>query len=186
LHFFIVLEDGIKREECLKRGAIVAGLFKKVKVYLRADLCAAHTAKAWRHKGRCVTDEEFEKGAAKSVKKRQTKNVKARAALLADSLRTVADNEVLGDELKVDDGLEELYGEHQTVAWSPPRVGPNDVIPVNEVSDYRYESIQQFIFTPKITNTLTTFQFSSRTLGFILSLPPFSIIMLSWIFSILG
>jgi xeroderma pigmentosum group C-complementing protein len=39
----------------------------------------------------------------------------------------------------LEDGMDSLYGEWQTDAWSPPPVGPMDAIPVNEYKNVELE-----------------------------------------------
>jgi len=107
-------------------------MFKGELVYKRSDASTALTARKWLYDGRKVKQEELSKP-AKIVKARKKPVPKGFQALESYGATTSdqADGLNLHDKDE-DEGKNKLYGVWQTKKWSPPRVGPNDRIPVNE------------------------------------------------------
>ena len=110
----------------------MCGMFKGELVYKRSDAITALTAKKWLYDGRKVKQGELPKP-SKIVKARKKPVPKGFQALESYGATTSdqADGLNLHDKDE-DDGKNKLYGVWQTKKWSPPRVGPNDRIPVNK------------------------------------------------------
>eukprot|EP00980_Cylindrotheca_fusiformis_P030376 scaffold24732_cov162-Cylindrotheca_fusiformis.AAC.1 len=121
------------------------GIFKGEMVYRRTDVEQALAEKKWLYLGRKVKRSEV---------KRPIKRVKARkkstkAGFKALKTYGVGASNDGGDEFKkkqleageadLEDGMEDIYASWQTDPWSPPPVGPNDPIPVNEFNNVELE-----------------------------------------------
>jgi xeroderma pigmentosum group C-complementing protein len=135
-HPLYVIPSVLKSQEVLAPGARkrICGIFKGEMVYKRIDASKAYMAKKWLYNGRKVQDNELPKP-AKIVKARKKPIQKGFQAL--SSYGTTTDHQDVDLKLKLnpleeDDGNNKLYGIWQTKKWSPPYVGPNDKIPVND------------------------------------------------------
>ena len=95
-------------------------------MYKRSDASTALTAKKWLYDRRKVKQGELSKP-AKIVKARKKEALESYGATTFDQ----ADGLNLHDKDE-DEGKNKLYGVWQTKKWSPPQVGPNDRIPVNQ------------------------------------------------------
>jgi DNA repair protein RAD4 len=136
-HPLYVIPSMMKKQEVLAPDAKrrISGIFKGEMVYRRSDVSIAFPAKKWLYQGRKVIEKELPKP-AKIIKARKKPTPKGFQTLSTygvtlgkqeDSLKDV-DHSLQGEE----DANTKLYGIWQTIRWSPPYVGPNDPIPVNE------------------------------------------------------
>ena len=123
----------------------VCGLFKGELVYRRADVETALPAKKWPYKGRKVKDSELRKP-IKRAKARKKPTSKSFRALKSYGVGDVNDGSEAARKRQVemasqplDDDMEDLYASWQTDAWSPPLIGPDDPIPMNEHKNVELE-----------------------------------------------
>ncbi len=138
-HPLYVIPSVLKRQEVLAPDSKrrMCGMFKGELVYQRKDVSIAHTAKKWPYIGRKVKKSELSQP-AKVVKARKKPMKKGFQALtsygtsIEDQTKNLASEAGDDDEGEDADGKSRLYGKWQTLKWSPPPVGPNDPIPVNE------------------------------------------------------
>jgi xeroderma pigmentosum group C-complementing protein len=116
----------------------VCGFFKGERIYRRTDVRLLLPAKKWLYKGHKVKDEELD---------RPTKRIKARKKSLPQGFKALqsygvgqandGSEEHRANQLEMasqplEDGMEDVYAPWQTIPWSPPPVGPDEAIPVNE------------------------------------------------------
>jgi xeroderma pigmentosum group C-complementing protein len=143
----------------------ICGVFKGELVYRRSDVSKALKASKWLYQGRKVKDCEI----GNPVKKVKTRKKPGTAAASSSSkknfqalssygiseeaqvnmISTINDkNNVDVDGIGVvDDGMDNLYGKWQTVSWSPPYIGPNDIIPTNE-----YRNVELALINPGLSH----------------------------------
>ena len=139
----------------------VVGIFKGELVYRRTDVSTALTAKKWLYQGRKVKDAELPKP-AKKVKARQKPASETFKALtsygVSDNTEQKVDDATIEEEY---DGMDKLYGKWQTDQWSPPPVGANDAIPVNE-----YKNVEKALMNPGLVHLeLTRISQVAKELG---------------------
>jgi len=139
----------------------VVGIFKGELVYRRTDVSTALTAKQWLYQGRKVKDAELPKP-AKKVKARQKPAPKTFKALTSYGVSDNTEQKVDGAAIEEEyDGMDKLYGKWQTDQWSPPSVGPNDTIPVNE-----YRNVEKALMNPGLVHLeLTRISQVAKKLG---------------------
>ncbi len=147
-HPLYVIPSVLKRREVLAPDSKsrMCGMFKGELVYQRKDVSIAHTAKKWPYLGRKVKKPELSQP-AKVVKARKKPMKKGFQALTSygtskeDQAKNLASGTGDDDEGADADGKSRLYGKWQTLKWSPPPVGPNDPIPVNEHNNVELQLI---------------------------------------------
>lgn len=122
----------------------ICGIFKGQPVYRRSDVHTALTEKKWLYQGRKVKDEEL-KNPAKKVKARKKPTPKGFQPLQSygvgegnDGSKEARKRDISKVEAE-SDGMVSLYGQWQTLPWSPIPVGPDDPIPTNEYSNVELE-----------------------------------------------
>lgn len=130
-HPLYVIPSALNANEVLnpQSSQRLAGFFKGERVYMRSDVSLALPAKQWLYRGRKVKASDLSKP-VKTMKARKKPSKRGFKAL-----ETYGTNRDLNDEIVIDDGIKgmvDLYGDWQTDSWSPPYVGPDDPIPVNE------------------------------------------------------
>eukprot|EP00804_Cyclotella_cryptica_P013586 CCRYP_012947-RA/>CCRYP_012947-RA protein AED:0.02 eAED:0.02 QI:271/1/1/1/1/1/3/1134/1019 len=126
----------------------ICGVFKGELIYRRKDVSKALKAKQWLYRGRKVKENELNNPVKKVKvrKRRASAGFQALASYVSgpneESLPTKYNDE---DDEGVD--MDNLYGVWQTKPWSPPPVGPNDELPVNE-----YKNIELALLNPGLTH----------------------------------
>jgi xeroderma pigmentosum group C-complementing protein len=117
----------------------VKGVFKGELIYLRSDVSKALTEKKWLYEGRKVLPSELPTPIkrVKARKKPVSKSFKPLKSYGVGTGNDGSDEQRAADIAQAekpldDDELQNLYAVWQTEPWSPPYVGPNDPLPVNE------------------------------------------------------
>ncbi|KAL7489116.1 hypothetical protein ACHAW6_015558 [Cyclotella cf. meneghiniana] len=126
----------------------ICGVFKGELIYRRKDVSKALRAKQWLYRGRKVKQSELNN----PVKTVKVKKIRASAGFQALASYVSEPNEEslptkYTDEDEGGIAMENLYGVWQTKPWSPPPVGPDDAIPVNE-----YKNIELALLNPGLTH----------------------------------
>ena len=149
-------------------------------IYSRSDVSLARTSRKWLFEGRKVKDSELSKPAKEVVKRKMaggdgatsSTSFVSRASrrkgggkqgfgLSTYNLDTEGTKESMERQKKLaeedvikegskDKEMEALYGEWQTVPWSPPRVEPGGPIPRNE-----YNNIELALLNPGLVHMPT-------------------------------
>jgi len=127
-HPLYVIPSTLGFNQVIHPQAQLCGLVKGERVYKRSDVSTALPARKWPYQGRKVRSQEKPVKRVKARKKPARKGFQALDSYCATSDSTEVNNEE-------SDGMESLYAEWQTEAWSPPRVGPGDEIPVNKFNN---------------------------------------------------
>lgn len=137
-HPLYVIPSIMKKQEVLAPDAKkrICGIFKGEMVFKRSDVSMAWPAKKWLYQGRKVVEKELA-NPAKIIKARKKPAPKGFQALSTYGTTLGKQEDILKDDggnslQSEDDGNTKLYGFWQTKRWSPPYVGPNEPIPVNE------------------------------------------------------
>eukprot|EP00978_Attheya_sp_CCMP212_P032915 scaffold130426_cov53-Attheya_sp.AAC.1 len=136
---FYVLEVTLKLQEVLAPDAKkrICGMFKGQLVYRRSDVSTAMVAKKWLYHGRRVLPNS---PPIKLVKARKTPIPKTFKALTSygvgegnDGSQEAQQRELNKSNISLQEvDMNRLFAKWQTDPWSPPPVGPNEVIPTNE------------------------------------------------------
>ena len=132
----------------------ICGVFKGELVYRRSDVSKALGATKWLYQGRKVKECELD-NPAKQVKraKKRTLAVKGFTALSSyGTSETAQDANTMMSSMNAeseegDNDLVNLYSVWQTDPWSPPYVGPNDMIPTNA-----YNNVELALLNPGLTH----------------------------------
>lgn len=144
----------------------ICGVFKGELVYRRSDVSKALKSSKWLYQGRKVKDCEIG-NPVKQVKTRKKPSAAAASSsknnfqalssygiseeAQLDMISTINDkNKVNVDGIGAvcdDNGMDNLYGKWQTVSWSPPYVGPNDIIPTND-----YRNVELSLLNPGLSH----------------------------------
>jgi hypothetical protein len=113
-------------------------------VFRRTDVEQALAERRWLYRGRRVRRSEL-KHPIKRVKTRK-KSTKGFEALKSYGVGASNDGgedfekkQLETAEAPLEDGMENIYASWQTDPWSPPPIGPNDPIPVNEYNNVELE-----------------------------------------------
>lgn len=140
-HPLYVISSVLKSQEVISPDAKkrICGMFKGELVYKRSDVSTALTAKKWLYNARQVKKSELTKP-VKKIKKRKKPVKKGFQALdLYGGKADETQAEILSSSIEKgvfekneEDEMNFLYGIWQTDPWSPPYIGPNDEILVNE------------------------------------------------------
>lgn len=153
-HPFYVIPSVLKNQEVLAPDAKkrICGMFKGELVYKRSDVSSALPAKKWLYESRKVRKSELSKP-VKKIKARKKPLKKGFLALNSyggDATKSQAEILALsvanGNFEEKDDKMH-IYGRWQTDAWSPPYVGPNDEIPVNE-----HKNVERALMNPGLVH----------------------------------
>lgn len=99
------------------------------------------------YKGRKVLDKEISKPIKRVKARKKSSSAKSFQALKSYGVGKDNDGSAEHEQRQIEMGSKELedntqvalYAEWQTKAWSPPYVGPNDPIPVNEYNNIELE-----------------------------------------------
>jgi len=149
---FYVIPSVLNSQDVLHPDARkhISGVFKGELVYRRSDVSKASRAKKWLYQGRKVKGSEMEQPVMQ-VKARKKPVVKGFNALSSYGISEEAQEDLISslDKKKDGDGTEmdNLYGIWQTEPWSPPYVGPTDVIPTND-----YKNVELALINPGLTH----------------------------------
>lgn len=150
-HPLYVIPSVLGKSEVLAPGANFCGVFKGQFVYRRSDVSTARTAKKWRYEGRSVLSKELGKPIKKIKARKQAapKTFKALKTYGVGKSNDGSDEQRLRETtLEEDnDGMDKLYAKWQTQPWSPPPIGPQDDIPVNE-----YKNIELALLNPGLAH----------------------------------
>jgi len=142
-HPIYVLKSQLGKTHVLSPTASVCGLFAGESVYLRRDVSVALEAKAWLYQGRKVKESLVSSPLIRLKPRKKAANKKGFVALSSYGVgagndgsekQRVTEEAAASIPLdKLDEQKERLlYGRWQTDKWSPPYVGPQDPIPLNE------------------------------------------------------
>jgi hypothetical protein len=120
------------------------GIFKGEMVFRRIDVEQALAERRWLYRARRVRRSEL-KHPIKRVKTRKV-TIKGFKALKSYNVGSSNDGgedfekkQLKAAEAPLEDGMENVYASWQTDPWSPPPIGPNDPIPVNEFNNVELE-----------------------------------------------
>ena len=138
-HPLYVIPSVLKSQEVLAPDAKkrICGMFKGELVYKRCDVSTAMNSKKWLYEFRKVRESELMKP-VKKIKARKKPVKKGFQALDAyggnadESQADILAKSIAKGDFETKDGMVSLYGLWQTDPWSPPYIGPNDEIQVNE------------------------------------------------------
>ena len=143
-HPMYVLRSVLNSTAVLKPDAKkrVCGMFKGELVFQRSDVETALSEKRWLYEGRKVHASELNKPILKVKARKKPSSTAAHQfqALATYGVGTTNDGSAKSRAKQIEeaskpdgggDGKTKLYGSWQTAKWSPPRVSPNDPIPVN-------------------------------------------------------
>lgn len=156
-HPLFVIPSVLKKAEVLAPGAKkrVCGFFKGEMVYARSDVGEALAEKKWLYQGRKVLKRELGKP-VKRVKARAKSSTGGNSFKALRSYGFGVENDGSAESQKkqlelasapLNDGMQALYGMWQTEPWSPPYVGPNDKIPVNE-----FRNVEKSLINPGLVH----------------------------------
>mmetsp|Transcript_4866 Transcript_4866/g.6302 ORF Transcript_4866/g.6302 Transcript_4866/m.6302 type:complete len:903 (+) Transcript_4866:75-2783(+) len=150
-HPLYVIPSVLGNQEVLALDAKkrMCGMFKGEIVYKRSDVSTAMTEKKWLYNNRKVKKTEIP-NPVKKVKARKKPAKKGFQTLASyggsasqDQASILASAIANGDFEEADKTINKLYGVWQTDSWSPPFIGPNDDIPVNE-----YRNVELALLNP--------------------------------------
>ena len=126
----------------------ICGVFKGEPIYQRKDVSTARTSKKWLHHGQKVKQAQINKPVMivkAKIKATKTDGFQALQSYGMSCLIT-QEQDLLDrktENSKKNDCMESLYAIWQTRKWSPPLVGANDKIPVNE-----YRNVELALLNP--------------------------------------
>lgn len=151
---FYVIPSVLNSQDVLHPDARkrICGVFKGELVYRRSDVSKALRDRKWLYQGRKVREGEADKP-VKQIKARKKPVKTGFNALSTYGVSEEAQNEKIASinkaKGKEDNGMDNLYGIWQTEAWSPPYVGPDDAIPINQ-----YKNVELALINPGLTHMI--------------------------------
>ena len=143
-HPVYVIPSILKKAEVLAPDAKsrICGTFKGELIYKRSDVSEAFTCRKWLYLGRKVKDSQIPNPVKKvTAKKKPIKTNFQRMDSYGINIDDQTNDPKLLNLSKSGESESEdcLYGVWQTNAWSPPRIMPEDPIPINEYKNVELE-----------------------------------------------
>eukprot|EP00516_Mucochytrium_quahogii_P006418 CAMPEP_0203747326 /NCGR_PEP_ID=MMETSP0098-20131031/2511_1 /ASSEMBLY_ACC=CAM_ASM_000208 /TAXON_ID=96639 /ORGANISM=" , Strain NY0313808BC1" /LENGTH=587 /DNA_ID=CAMNT_0050635721 /DNA_START=1954 /DNA_END=3714 /DNA_ORIENTATION=+ len=139
-HRRFILETQLTKYQGLKKDTTSVGVFKGTAVYLRSGVFTLYSKTGWRKQGRRVKEEELANPAKRVLPTKRpstnnqtqdTPSSKGGPQTFSEAIAEQQDDENC-DDLEINDGKINLYGEWQTYIYIPPSVGPAGEIPKSE------------------------------------------------------